>query len=371
MTTAGSAQQAQIPPGRLCFGFFAFFCLVLFFRNATVAISYLSAGLTLCAKTLIPSLFPFLVLSELIVSSGSATVLLKPISGACKHLLRLPADGYCAILLGLLCGFPVGARAAVHAYDRGTLTQEETERVLCCSTSPSVAFLINAVGISTHQSRLYGVLLLCATLISSLLTGLLLAHLPGTSKNTHDTLRITPPTSQKPTATLFTEAVRAALLGMLTVCAYVVFFSAFCGTLTTLFERLSLSAENRALLFCLFELSGGVSAAGACASPVASALLTAFAVGWSGISVHCQILSVCGDRPLRMRRYLLCKALQGLLTAAGFWLLLHRCPEALCATGSAVMTVAPAAGLPAGTLLFLLGLPLLLRKRKHTKQNIA
>lgn len=272
------------------------------------------------------------------------------------------------MLLGLLCGFPVGARAAVRAYDRGTLTQAETERVLCASTVPSAAFLVNVVGVSMHESRQYGILLLFVSLGSAFLIGVLLAHLPGASRKEH-TASAAPVAGPYRPSMLFTEAIRSALIGMLTVCAYVVFFSAFCGTLTVFLERMSLSAESRALLFCLFEISGGVSAAAACRSPVASALLTALAVGWSGISVHCQILSVCGDRPLRMRRYFLCKVLQGGLTVVGFLLVLRRCPAMLdTATKPAACTVVPVAYAPICTLLFLLFLPLLLRKSKPKAQ---
>ena len=150
---------------------------------------------------------------------------------------------------------------------------------------------------------------------------------------------------------------------MLTVSAYVVFFSAFCGTLTVLGNRLQLPEAARAAVYCLFELSGGVSAASALTPPLASALLTAFAVGWSGLSVHCQVLSVSDGRGLRMRRYFLAKLLHGALTVAGFALVLHHVPSLLAPAAESAEAFAPAAGFPAVTVLFLCCLPLLVRKR--------
>ena len=76
-------------PGQLCFGFFALFCLLLILRNPDTAIEYMTSGLRLCARTVIPSLFPFLVLSELIVSGGIGRILLRPVSGMLSRLFRL------------------------------------------------------------------------------------------------------------------------------------------------------------------------------------------------------------------------------------------------------------------------------------------
>ena len=181
MTDSHTGALRERTPGQLCFGFFALFCLFLILRNPDVAIEYITSGLRLCAVTVIPSLFPFLVLSELIVSGGIGRLLLRPVSGLLAGLFRLPPDGCCAILLGMFCGFPVGARAAVSAYDAGRLTRDEAERVICASTNPSSAFLLNAVGVSLHGNRRYGSALLTVTLLSALLIGILLGRMPKKS----------------------------------------------------------------------------------------------------------------------------------------------------------------------------------------------
>ncbi len=356
--------QTSYTPGRLCFGFFSLFCLLLILRNPDIAIQSISSGLRLCAVTVIPSLFPFLVLSELIVSGGVGRLLLRPISRPLSVLFRLPADGCCAVLLGMFCGFPVGARAAVSAYDSGRLTRDEAERVICASTNPSSAFLLNAVGVSLHGNRRYGSALLAVTVFSGLLLCILLGRMPKTDDSPISPAKSAVAVPQKSGAQFFTDAVRSALTGMLTVCAYVIFFSAFCGTLTVLADCLRLPEAVRASVFCLFELSGGVSAASALREPRLSAALTAFAVGWSGLSVHCQVLSVCDGRGFRMSRYFLCKLLHGGLTVVGFLLVLRLFPSLAASPAQSAATFAPVPAAPAVGLLFLLFLPLLLAKKR-------
>ena len=69
------------------FAIISVFLPILFLRNSELAVAYVGAGLRLCAATIIPALFPFLVLSELIVSGGVARKagrLFAPIFAVCS-----------------------------------------------------------------------------------------------------------------------------------------------------------------------------------------------------------------------------------------------------------------------------------------------
>ena len=74
------SRKQPLSIGQLCFGWFSVFCLLLILRNTEIAMEYMTTGLRLCVKTVIPSLFPFMVISELIVSGGIGSVLIRPFS---------------------------------------------------------------------------------------------------------------------------------------------------------------------------------------------------------------------------------------------------------------------------------------------------
>ena len=118
-----SKKLRAIGMGQILFGAFTVFCLLLLLKNSELAILYLNRGLLLCARSIVPSLFPFLVLSELFINGGFAshlpTVLTKPV----ERLFSLPAKGCIAVLLGLLCGFPMGAKCIVLAYRKNSKTR--------------------------------------------------------------------------------------------------------------------------------------------------------------------------------------------------------------------------------------------------------
>jgi len=323
------ARVISLTPGQVVFGLFCLLGLCLILRSSDVAIEYMNRGLLLCAKTVIPSLFPFMVISEMIVSGGIGSLLIKPLAKPLRSLFALSDAGCCAVVLGLLCGFPVGAKCAALSYDRGALSKEEAERVLAFSGIPSSAFLINAVGNSLWGNRRFGVLLYVTVLTVALLTGILLARL-GKKQDAREAPRTAtwsiPPLKG---AKLFTEAIRSATASILPVCACVVFFSALLGTLHPILSTFHLPPAIHAALFCLFELSGGMSQACALGNVSLAAGLCAFAAGWSGLSVHCQVLSVCDGRGLSFRTYFLAKLLQAVFCSLLFGILMILFPDAL------------------------------------------
>ena len=316
------------------------FFLLLILRNAAAAIRYMGRGLTLCAQTVIPSLFPFMVVSELLVTSGAGEALGRLFSRVMRWLFGLSGAGASAVFLGSFCGFPIGARTAVALLDRNVISKEECQHLLTFVNNPSSAFLISAVGLSIFGSRqlgviLYGVVLGCGFLVG-LLTRFLLGRGKAPAEHPHfpSGLRVDGITSL-PAA--LAGAISSSTSAMLTVCAYVVFFSAVTGALEWIADGRGAVGGTACLLLCgRLEMTGGISRAAALPREWGVILTAAFA-GWSGISVHCQVMTLCGGRGLSFRPYLLAKAAQGLL-CGGVTALLLRCFPALLTSAEGGVT---------------------------------
>lgn len=296
--------------GSLCLIFLLLFSLALMLRRADVAADRMQKGLSLCARAVVPSLFPFMVLSELLVSSGAGEWLLSPIASPLGRLLGLSRAGCCAVVLGLVCGFPVGARCAILAYEKGTVSKSECERAIACSSIPSSAFLVGTVGTMLWQNAKFGVFLYISVVISALLSGFLLYVWQKKRQKREEALSAPSPFCIRFDGKMFTSAIRNATMNTLLISAYVVFFFTLTGAVGLILDRFAASGGVQALLGSVLELSGGVSAASGLANRYLAMLLTGAAVGWSGISVHCQMLSLCEGHDISLRPYLIAKLLQ-------------------------------------------------------------
>ena len=286
-------------------------------------------GLRLCGNVIVPSLFPFFVLSSLVVELGLSRYL-----GQLFHRFMVPlfrVNGACAsaLALGFVGGYPVGARTAIALYRSGQCSKTETERLLAFCNNSGPAFIFGVVGAGIFPRGPAGLLLDLTHVAASLAVGLLFRFYKP-----HDG-----PASPRGSSSVqfqtgnagaaFTRSVTGALSGILNICAFVICFTVILRLLT-LCGALDLAAEVLAFLFRplgldriwarrlltgVVELSSGVTAlsGGAISGRLSMA---AFMLGWAGLSVHCQVLAFLGDSGLSMGTYLCGKLLHGILSAA-------------------------------------------------------
>ena len=336
---------------------FALSLLCLILRNAPLAADCMRRALTLCARTVIPSLFPFLVLSGMLAESGCGELLGKLAEKPCRLLFGLGGNSACALLMGLICGFPVGTKVAVSLYRRGLLDESALSRLICLCNVPSPAFLIGAVGTSLMGNRSVGLWLYAACLLSVLVTALFGRR---SFPQTPIAAETTPAHERCSLTTVLTRSVASASTSMLYICAYVAFFSVLSGILGQIFAAFThtdtVGGTIGALIAGFLELSGGVSLAASLPNRTCALLLIAFFCGWSGMSVHMQILSLCDGIHIRIRQYFLSKLLQGGLVAAFLAPVLHFMPHLLPASTSSCPT-APTALLALPSLTSSLSLP--------------
>lgn len=299
--------------GQVGFCLMSTFCFVLVLRNSDAAIEYMGRGLTLCARTVIPSLFPFMVISELLVSSGAGEAFGRLFSKLMRWLFGLSGAGASAVFLGSMCGFPIGAKTAVSLLDRNVISRSECEHLLTFTNNPGSAFLITAVGVSLYGNRHLGVVLYATVLGSGFLIGFLARFFlrRGDRPTEHPHF---PSGLHIRGVETFTGAVSEAATGMLTVCAYVIFFSALTGALgCAAAEAGAMNGIGYAVLSGFLEMTGGISQASSLPQGEWGVILTAAFAGWSGISVHCQVMTLCAGRGISFRPYFIAKAIQGLL----------------------------------------------------------
>lgn len=296
----------------LLIGTFGVFICLLF--NTDIAIGSVRHGLDVCAKTVIPSLFPFMVLSGLLVELGTSDILAPIFAAPMKALFGISGAGAAAPIMGALCGFPVGSLAALKLYEKGKIGKEEFERLLVISNNPSSAFLISAVGTSLWSCPRFGVVLYAAQILSALTVGVIFRFLFPPIKvisEKNERVKIKQISFRKS----LTQAVSDAAGSMIIVCAFVLFFAAVCGAMIGIIERFAPSRTIKSLIYGFFEMSGAVCEA-AKVTPVKTGLiLTAVICGWSGLSVHFQVMSLCHDRNVNFLPYICGKGLQSVISA--------------------------------------------------------
>lgn len=299
------------------------------------AIAGAKDGLTLCFNVIVPSLFPFFVLSSLVVDLGLAAYLGRALEGLMRPLFRVSGSCAAAVALGFIGGYPVGARTALQLYQQGLCSKPEAERLLAFCNNSGPAFILGVVGAGIFGDSRVGLLLYLTHALASLLVGLLFRFYGGSER------RRTAPPRAKPIQAVtvpaaFTGAVVRSFQNTLNICAFVVFFSVVLQLLTAfgvfaaLAELLALAGFEpewaRRLVAGLLELSSGVSSLRGGTQLAGRVSMAAFMLGWAGLSVHCQVLSFLVDSGLSAKTYLAGKLCHGLIAAGLTWCLTRLFP---------------------------------------------
>ena len=288
-------------------------------------------GLALCAGSVIPALFPFLAVSGLLTAldagaaPGRGRMLLARVLG-CG-----PA-GAGAFLLGLVGGYPVGARTVAQLYREKRISRPEACRLLLfCNNcgpetaeaaqarhaqnkrrqhvdgpqqSPGPAFILGVAGLGCFGSLRAGGLLWAVHMLAALSIALVLPRRPLPPGR--DAAGVRPPAF----AAAFVRSVRDAAGAMVQICGFVVFF------LAALRLTARLTGLSHPLLSGAVELTQGILALPATPTGFvwAAALL-----GWGGLSVHGQSAAVLSGTDLPLGPYLAAKAAQAALSALLAW----------------------------------------------------
>jgi len=277
-------------------------------------------GIELSLNAVIPSIFPFMVISCVMINSG----ILNSFSKALQPLMKLfNLNKSCAgtVVLGLISGYPMGTKSAVSLYQNKLCSKTEGERLLTFCNNTSPAFILITVGVGIYKSLTIGIMLLSAQILSSMLTGIVFGRFWKPKEKLLNKSYTQTAFQNIPLS--FIDAIKASSLSIIYICAFVVFFCVFinllecCYIINFLSELLHfaglgifLEKENISqLIIGFFEITAGVKKSSAGAIPLA---VTGSILGWAGISVHCQIITFLKESPFSAKPYILGKLFQSI-----------------------------------------------------------
>ena len=278
-----------------------------------------------CLTALVPSLFPFMVLSSFGVRSGAGEMLAKLFGPVTRTLFRLPAICGATLVLSFFGGYPAGARGISLLLEEGKITEKQAGQMMSFCVAPGAAFVVTFLGCGVLGSLRLGWLLFASVTLS----GLILGVLAGLGKPMPEK-QPSSPVSQSSNSPLV-QSVWDACSAVAKMCGCILLFAGFTAILrgSGIFQAAvqSLSAtgllgprETAACLSFLLEVTGGTGDAAALGvAPV----FYAFGVAFGGLCVHLQVFSFFREFPLSKKWFFLTRFLHG-LGAAGIFLVLRR-----------------------------------------------
>ena len=214
-------------------------------------------------------------------------------SEARERLFGIKGCALSAFMSGLICGFPIGVKSASELCRTNKISLDEFERLAGFVNNPSIAFIISGVGVGIFGDISLGVFLYISVVLSSVAVGIFFKKQMTKSNNSNVISR---------QSFNLVSSIKNAGTTSISVMSYIIFFSG----IIEIFESLIENEYILSLISSLLEVSSATRLIGNGANfaPYIRYALTAFALGFSGLSVHLQALSFFPDGASRRKYFL-------------------------------------------------------------------
>lgn len=284
-----------------------------------------------------PSLFPFILFTEITLKTGIISEISKYLSFIPK-IFKVSSNCAMPILLGYLCGFPSGAKAIDTMLGNKQITRNDASILASFVNNCSPIFILTTVGISMMGNITIGIILLIAHFLSSLLIGIVYSRIHYTNiiheKNSFSISYVENSCKRGekeivflPNMTKF-EILQKSMLNTFITLGYILGFMVIFNLLADI-TYACISSSNLIkntyildILSGMFEVTRGVKSISHHAEYFNNILVASFLLGFSGLSVIFQIKSCFRNLNISVTRLITYKCLHGILSVIIAYILL-------------------------------------------------
>ena len=314
----------------LVLGFCACFLIYALLRFPEAMLAASAESVQLWLTKVFPSLFPFIATCGLLLRIGAAERMGAALRPLMQPLFGLPGIAAFPFFLGILSGYPMGAKITGMLYEKKLLTLEEAQHILAFSNNPGPLFLIGTIGVAFFGVPVFGYALLLCSFLGAITTGILWRF----RRKNYASMPHTYPGSVS--ASSITEALSASVADavntVLLIGGYLILFGAlseameqtnFFSLLSRLLFFLPLSPETlRGFCSGILEMTNGAYLLSLSPDGIRLRLaLVSFLVSFGGLSILGQTLGVLANIPISKKDYFKGKLSNALFSSLLFYFL--------------------------------------------------
>jgi len=280
------------------------------------------SGALLFFYKVFPSLFSFLIVSNIILSYDGVYIYSKVLGTAICKPLRLPKSCSFVLIISVLCGYPLGAKYACDLYEKNIIDLKTCERLLNIASNASPLFMLGSVGISMLKSPLIGYILLLSNLLSCVAMGFIIPSKITYEKNIPEKIHIY---SNMNIGNVLKNSVENSIKTCLSIGGFVTAFSVINSILKNnyLFSILMYKISNilhiskdivEGSFLGIIEMTNGCNLISSSSASVFTKIaIVSFLFTFSGLSIIAQVYSFTYKLDISMKKYALRKVFQGLI----------------------------------------------------------
>lgn len=294
--------------------------------NPKQCINFTITGTKLFFYSVFPSLFPFLVIINLILVFGGIEIYSKLLGTILCKPLGLPKQCSVVILASVFCGYPLGAKYSCELYERNLIDKYTFQRLLNIASNGSPLFIIGTVGTAMLQNSNFGYILIAANILSCITMGIILPR--KNFKYDHiSKLDNRSNTNNLNLGIALKNALEEAVKTCISIGSFVIIFSVLINIIKSseiystaiyhICNKLSMptSAIDGTILGIIEVTNGCNILSSTQLSSSWKLILCSFLIGFGGLSINSQVYSFIYKYKISMKKYISLKFFQGIINS--------------------------------------------------------
>ncbi len=329
-------KQFRLSYSKLFGAFLVVFFVIAMISQPIAVFEGATVGLKAWWNIVFPSLLPFFIASELLMSLGIVHfmgVLLEPIM---RPVFNVPGCGSFVMVVGFTSGCPIASVITARLRREKLCTRVEAERLLCFTNNSSPLFMLVAVSVGMFNNAGLGLVIAGAHYLANLTLGLTLKYY---RKNDQEARSYSPANrsvlkqaffelsrihqhEKRPFGKILGDAVTNAVTNLLKIGGFIILFAVIIRILTEMkvisliagllgfyLTPIGLDADiMKPIASGLFEMTLGAKLSSeADASLLQQLIAVAVILAWSGLSIHAQVASMIADTDIRMYPFVIAR----------------------------------------------------------------
>ena len=274
----------------------SFATLFLILCNKTLISRTIITSFSIWFNTLVPSMFPMFILSDILISYNFTMYIPKKIINFISKIFNISDSSVVIIFLSMISGFPTNAINIKNAYDNNMISKNEAEHLLLFNHFANPLFVLETIGTFYLNNYRIGIIILISLILGSIIIGVLFRN-----KN-HTTLvnYISKNDNCQSFGTILSEAIKKSINSLLMISGTVTLFLVLSTLIINVFNLNNFTAV---LIQGTLEMTMGTSFVSSLnINDIVKVVSTTSIIAFGGLSIHLQVISILDDK-IRYRNY--------------------------------------------------------------------
>ena len=283
------------------------FILYQIIIKKSLVYSSINYALNIWVNNLIPTLFPFFIISDILINYNFTLYIPKFLRNFLKYLFNITDNMITILVLSIISGFPSNARNTRTLYDNGVIGLEEANHILIFSHFANPLFILTTVAIFFFNDKNIGIVLLISHYLSNFLLGILFRKYFN-----HNNDNFITDNNSNVFGNIFIGAIKRSIDTILLICGIITIFMILSSVITNCFD---FNIYNSMIIKGLLEITIGIEALGKLEiSIIYKAVIASCFLAFGGFSVHMQVMSQIANTEIKYRFFFVGRLYQMILS---------------------------------------------------------